>query len=45
MGGNCPSNCKMAQGETKAIFKKAMEPYLPIGGAVSPQDGVWLSGR
>ena len=40
-----PTEIKMAQGRTKALFKSAMAPYLPREDPVSPEDGVRLPDR
>ncbi len=35
----CPSRFKLRDGETKAVFKKAMEPYLPHSVIYRPKSG------
>jgi len=35
----CPSSHKLHRGETKAVFKKAMEPYLPHDVIYRPKSG------
>ena len=40
-----PEQVKMARGVTKALFKSAMEPYLPAELLYRPKDGVQLPGR